>query len=118
MEALIGNTIERLFADKGYRGRNAPSDYKLRVFTSGQKRRVTPNIKRELHRRSAIEPVIGHLKSEHRMGRNYLWHRQGDAINGVLAAASYNFRRLIRWLQLLLSQILVQLTGRLQPVTD
>ncbi|MGH6679761.1 MAG: IS5/IS1182 family transposase, partial [Bradyrhizobium sp.] len=92
--------------------------YKFRVFTSGQKRRVTPKIKRELRRRSAIEPVIGHLKSEHRMGRNYLWRRQGDAINAVLAAAGYNFRRLIRWLELLLSQILVQLTGRLQPVTD
>src|SRR5499433_522865 len=107
MEALIGNTIERLLADKGYRGHNAPPDYKFRVFTSGQKRRMTPKIKRELRRRSAVEPVIGHLKSEHRMGRNYLWHRQGDAINAVLAAAGYNFRRLIHWLGRLLFQILV-----------
>ncbi len=50
------------------------------------------------------------------MGRNYLWHRAGDAANAVLAAAGYNFRRLIRWLQLLLRQILVQLILRLQPV--
>src|SRR5260221_9340936 len=77
---------------------------------------VTPKIKRELRRRSAVEPVIGHLKSEHRMGRNYLWHRQGDATNAVLAAAGYNFRRLLRWLQLLLRQILVQLILRLQLV--
>jgi IS5 family transposase len=103
METLIGNTIERILADKGYRGHNAPPDYKFRVFTSGQKRRMTPKIKRELRRRSAVEPVIGHLKSEHRMGRNYLWHRQGDAANAVLAAVGYNFRRLIRWLSLLLS---------------
>ena len=116
MEALIGNIIERLLADKGYRGHNAPPDYKFRVFTSGQKRRMTPQIKRELRRRSAIEPVIGHLKSEHRMGRNYLWYRQGDAINAVLAAAGYNFRRLLRWLELLLSQVLAQLTLRLQLV--
>jgi len=114
MEALIGNIIERLLADKGYRGHNAPADYKFRVFTSGQKRRVTPKIKRELRRRSAIEPVIGHLKSEHRMGRNYLWHRQGDASNAVLAAVGYNFRRLIRWLELLWHQILVQLILRFQ----
>jgi transposase, IS5 family len=114
MEALIGNIIERLVLDKGYRGHNAPPDYKFRVFISGQKRRVTPKIKRELRRRSAIEPVIGHLKSEHRMGRNYLWHRQGDTTNAVLAAAGYNFRRLIRWLTFLLRQILVQLTARLQ----
>jgi IS5 family transposase len=116
MEALIGNTIERLLADKGYRGHNAPPDHKFRVFTSGQKRRMTPKIKRELRRRSAVEPVIGHLKSEHRMGRNYLWHRQGDAANAVLAAVGYNFRRLIRWLELLLRQILVQLFLRLQLV--
>jgi hypothetical protein len=116
MEALIGNIIERLVLDKGYRGHNAPPEYKFRVFTSGQKRGVTPKIKRELRRRSAVEPVIGHLKSEHRMGRNYLWHRQGDATNAVLAAAGYNFRRLLRWLQLLLRQILVQLILRLQLV--
>lgn len=117
MEALVGNTIERILADKGYRGHNAPLDYKFRVFTSGQKRRMTPKIKRELRRRSAVEPVIGHLKSEHRMGRNYLWHRQGDAANAVLAAVGYNFRRLIRWLTLLLSQILAQLTLRLLLVS-
>ena len=106
MEALVGNTIARILADKGYRGHNAPPDYKFRVFISGQKRGVTPKIKRELRRRSAVEPVIGHLKAEHRMGRNYLWLRHGDATNAVLAAAGYNFRRLIRWLRLLLCQIL------------
>jgi IS5 family transposase len=75
---------------------------------------VTPKIKRELRRRSAIEPVIGHLKSEHRMGRNYLWHRQADASNAVLAAVGYNFRRLMRWLELLWHKILVQLILRFQ----
>ena len=83
MEALISNIIERLVLDKGYRGHNAH----FRVFIPVQKRRVTPKIKREMRRRSAVEPVIDHLKSEHRMGRNYLWHRQGDAINAVLAAS-------------------------------
>src|SRR4029077_8294555 len=82
---------ERLLADAGYRGHNAPIDYKFRVYTSGQKRRLTPQIKRELRRRAAIEPVIGHLKAEHRMGRNYLAHHAGDAVNAVLAAAGYNF---------------------------
>ena len=116
MEALIGNIIDRLVLDKGYRGHNAPPDYKFRVFISGQKRGVTPKIKRELRRRSAVEPVIGHLKSEHRMGRNYLWHCEGDAANAVLAAVGYNFRRLIRWLTLLLSHILAPLTVRLQLI--
>ena len=49
---------------------------------------MTPQIKRELRRRSAVEPVISHLKAEHRMGRNYLWFRRGDANNAVLAAAA------------------------------
>ena len=102
MEALVGSTLERILADKGYRGHNAPPDHKFRVFISGQKRGVTPRIKRQLRRRSAVEPVIGHLKAEHRMGRNYLWFRRGDAANAVLAAVGYNFRRLIRWLRLLL----------------
>ena len=109
MEALIGNIIARLLADKGYRGHNAPPDHKFRVFISGQKRGVTPRIKRELRRRAAVEPVIGHLKAEHRMGRNYLWFRHGDATNAVLAAAGYNFRRLIRWLSLLLRLFLIAL---------
>jgi IS5 family transposase len=109
MEALVGNTIARILADRGYRGHNAPPDYKFRVFISGQKRGVTPSIKRALRRRAAVEPVIGHLKAEHRMGRNYLWFRRGDANNAVLAAVGYNFRRLIRWLRLLLCQILAAL---------
>src|SRR6266700_944752 len=116
METLVGNTLACILTDKGYRGHNAPPDYKFRVFISGRKRRVTPKIKREMRRRSAVEPVIGHLKSEHRMGRNYLWYRQGDAINAVLAAAGYNFRRLIQWLELLLSQILVQVFVRLHLI--
>ena len=85
MEALVGNTIERILADKGYRGHNAPPDHKFRVFISGQKRGLTPRIKRQLRRRAALEPVIGHLNVEHCMGRNYLWFKQGDANNAVLA---------------------------------
>jgi IS5 family transposase len=88
IEQLVGNTIERVHADAGYRGHNAPSGYKFKVYTSRQKRRVTPAIKREMKRRAAVEPVIGHTKEEHRMGRNYLAGRHGDANNAVLAAAS------------------------------
>jgi transposase, IS5 family len=107
IEALLGNTIERLHTDAGYRGHNAPPEYKFKVYTAKQKRRVTPQIKREMRRRSAIEPVIGHLKNEHRMDRNYLAGRHGDANNAILAAVGYNFRRLIRWLRLLFFLVLV-----------
>jgi transposase, IS5 family len=87
--------LDRCIADADYRGHNAPPEHKFKVYTSGQKRRVTPRIKHEFKRHAAIEPVIGHLKEHHRMGRNYLAHASGDAINAVLAAAGYNFRRLV-----------------------
>jgi len=60
---------------------------------------MTRAIKRAMRRRAAVEPVIGHLKQDHRMDRNYLAGSKGDAINAVLAAAGYNFRRLIAWLR-------------------
>jgi len=78
-------------------------------IATGQKRRLTPQIKREFKRRAAIEPVIGHLKEHHRMGRNHLAHASGDAANAVLAAAGYNFRRLLAWLRFLLLRILIAL---------
>jgi IS5 family transposase len=114
MVALVGNTLDRIFADAGYRGHNAPPEHRFKVFTAGQKRRVTPALKRQMKRRAAIEPVIGHLKDDHRMGRNYLAHASGDASNAVLAAAGYNFRRLLRWLRLLLVRILTLIAAPVQ----
>ena len=90
IETQIGANLSRIVADRGYRGHNAPPDHKFKVYISGQRRRVTETIKRELRRRSAVEPVIGHAKAEHRMGRNYLAGSHGDAANAVLAAAGYN----------------------------
>jgi IS5 family transposase len=59
-----------------------------------------------MKRRAAVEPVIGHVKSDHRMDRNYLKSREGDRANAILAAAGYNFRLLIRWLAELLCAVL------------
>ncbi|SJM32542.1 transposase (fragment) [Mesorhizobium delmotii] len=116
MEKAIGNEISRILADAGYRGHNAPQSHYFRVFTAGQKRRVTPAIKRQMRRRSAIEPVIGHIKSEHRMARNYLAGQQGDALNAILAAAGYNFSLLLRWLKDFLSLLIALLQLRSKSV--
>ena len=70
IEAQIGASLSRIVADRGYRGHNAPPEHKFKVYISGQRRGVTDAIKRDLRRRSAVEPVIGHAKTEHRMGRN------------------------------------------------
>lgn len=99
IQTLVGNEIKRIIADKGYRGHNAPTPHDMRVYVSEQKRGVTQAIKRELRRRAAVEPVIGHMKNDHRMDRNYLIGSHGDAANAVLAAIGYNFRRLATWLR-------------------
>jgi len=105
LERLIGVSLSRVLADAGYRGHNAPIRRGLRVFTSAQKRGVTEQIKRELRRRAAVEPIIGHLKVDHRMGRNHLAGRAGDAANAVLAAVGFNFRLLLAWLAALLRDL-------------
>lgn len=96
-ETLTGCAIERAYVDKGYRGHTTQNP--RRVFISGQKRGVFGVIKRELRRRSAIEPIIGHLKSEGHLGRCYLKGRAGDAANVVLSAVGHNFRRILTWLR-------------------
>jgi IS5 family transposase len=106
-QKLTGCEIERAYVDKGYRGHDAP--HPRRVFISGQKRGVFGAIKRELRRRSAIEPVIGHLKAEGHLGRCYLKGRAGDAANAILTAAGYNFRRILAWLRMLLRPNLIAL---------
>jgi hypothetical protein len=78
---------------QGYRGHDAQNP--RRVFISGQKRGVFGVIKRELRRRSAIEPIIGHLKAEGHLGRCYLKGRAGDAANVVVSAVGHNFRRIL-----------------------
>jgi transposase, IS5 family len=103
-QRLTGGEIERAYVDKGYRGHDAPKP--RRVFISGQKRGVFGVIKRELRRRSAIEPLIGHMKEEGHLGRCYLKGRAGDAANAILTAVGYNFRRILAWLRRLLRLIL------------
>ena len=106
-QKLTGCVIERVYVDKGYRGHNASNP--RRVFISGQKRGVFGVIRRELRRRSAIEPVIGHLKAEGHLGRCYLKGREGDAANAVLTAVGHNLRLVLAWLRILLRLILLAL---------
>ena len=104
-EQQIGVKSERIFVDKGYQGH----DYepKGRVFKSGQRRGVHGTIKKELRRRSVVEPIIGHLESDHHLGRNYLKGQQGDKINALLSGAGYNFRLLLKWLRFYFAWIMM-----------
>ena len=95
-EKIAGLQIEDIFVDKGYRG----SDHwpkEKNVYTSGR-RNLSDTLKRWLKRRSSIEPVIGHLKHDHRMQRNYLLGRTGDQINVMLSASAWNLKKIARGL--------------------
>jgi IS5 family transposase len=70
---------------------------------------------REMRRRAAVEPVIGHLKSDHRMDRNFLQDREGDRMNALLAAVGYNFNLLLRWLAALLRALLQLIVASAGP---
>src|SRR4030081_2926160 len=100
LEKLTGVETRRIHVDKGYRGHNHTE--KFRVWISGQVRRVTKPIRREMKRRAAVEPVIGHTKAEHRMGRNYLKGREGDRLKPARPDPGYSFCLLLRWLGRLL----------------
>jgi IS5 family transposase len=114
-EALTGREIERAYVDKGYRGHDAPKP--LRVFKSGQKRGVHGQIKKELRRRSAIEAVIGHCKTDGHLDRNFLHGRLGDQINAVMSAVGYNFRLILKWIRFLLRKIINAIVAAMMPLS-
>lgn len=82
------------FVDRGFKGRtHHPAG--VAVYVSGRKR-LTRTLKALPRRRSAIEPVIGHLKGEHKLGRNHLLGQEGDRINALLTGCGFNLRKLWR----------------------
>ena len=114
---LTGTRPERCYVDRGYRGHGVT---KTKVFLSGQKRNVTPTIKKELKRRSAIEAVIVHQKTEGRLGWNRLRGVLGDKINALMAAIGYNLRLILRALSFLLQilkELIAGITGNLNQPT-
>ncbi len=93
--------------------------HKERVFIARQRRGLTPTIKRELRRRSAIEPMIGHMKADGPLARNYLLGATGDAINALLVAAGHNLRLILNWLRLFVAWLIAGLMNSpAQPDTS
>ena len=100
VEQLTGISVRRAYVDRGYRGHKVDRDG-LDVIISNTRGITSPTIKREMRRRNAIEPVIGHMKDDGHLERNHLKGPEGDAINAVLTAAGHNLRLLEKWLRLL-----------------
>jgi transposase, IS5 family len=94
---LTGHSPTEAYVDKGYKGHGVDT---LKVWIAGAKRDVTASIKRKLKRRNAIEPVIGHMKSDGRLARNFLKGKVGDAMNAILCGAGHNLRKILNHLRL------------------
>jgi IS5 family transposase len=95
VERVTGFHPRQAACDLGYRGHNYDGDCSILIANRFRKS-VPSSIKRWWKRRSAIEPVIGHLKHEHSMERNSLKGKAGDVINALLSACGYNIRKLLR----------------------
>jgi transposase, IS5 family len=92
-----GVEVRRVYVDKGYKGHDY--EHKARVFISGQKRGVHGQIKRELKRRSAVEPIIGHAKHGHGLARHRLKGEAGDRVNALFAAIGFNLRQVLNFIK-------------------
>lgn len=103
-QQLTGVAVKEVYVDRGFRGHGLDLET-LKVWIAGAKRGVTVSIKKKLKRRNAIEPVIGHMKSDGRLGRNFLKGAIGDAINAILCGAGHNLRKILRKLALLCAQL-------------
>lgn len=91
---VSGIKPKEIFCDQGYRGHgiSQPTVH----LVARRRRGIAPSLLRWMRRRAAIEPIIGHIKSDHRMERNRLKGVLGDQINAILSGAAFNLKKLLR----------------------
>ena len=98
-ERLTGKVPRNAWVDRGYKGKqlvgqttiNMPKP-PLKRDTEYQKRKK----RKHFRKRAAIEPIIGHLKQDYRVAKNYLKGQTGDSINFMMVATGFNFRKLMK----------------------
>ena len=112
---LAERTPKTVIVDRGYRGVDIDG---VRILRSGQRRGITRTLHRMIKRRSAIEPTIGHMRSDGRLGRNPLKGALGDALHALLCGAGHNIRLLIRKLRLLCALVIRALGASFDPTSD
>ena len=102
-ERLLGKrTIKTLIGDRGYKGIRQINGTTIEIpkpFSDKKQSQYQQNkLKKQFRRRAAIEPINGHLKTDHRLNRNFYKGIAGDNINLMLAAAAFNFKRMMnKW---------------------
>lgn len=109
-EKLTDISITQATVDQGYRGHGV-EDKKV-LIVPRRKNKASKTIRRWWRRRNAIEPIIGHQKSEHRLHRNHLAGELGDSMNVLLSACGFNIKKLLRAFWLWIRNMLERLLGR------
>ena len=108
VEVLTDRRPSLAVVDRGYRGHGVET---TRVLISGTRRGLTPTLAKLLRRRSAIEPEIGHMKTDGRLTRCPLKGTTGDALFAVLCACGHNIRKILAHLRALLALLIAAILG-------
>ena len=101
VKRLTGWTPKEAFCDMGYRGHDAEETTKVHLV-GARKKKLSRSLRKWFKRRAAIEPVIGHLKSDRRMNRNHYKGVAGDSINATLSATGFNLGKLLAFFSTLI----------------
>jgi len=91
---MTGKMPKRCHVDRGYKGHGVDPET-CRVVIAGSRKGISKALKKEMKRRSSIEPEIGHQKADGKLGRNWLKGVLGDAQNAILCAAGHNLRKIL-----------------------
>jgi len=95
---LTGKQPKHVIVDRGYRGTHQIGETTVLIPkppTKNQSKYMSQKLREKHRSRAGIEPVIGHLKQDHRLSRNFYKGIFGDNINVMLAAAAFNFKRMM-----------------------
>jgi IS5 family transposase len=111
---LTGKTPKMALVDRGYRGVQASAGTRLLVSHT---RRLPKNLKKLLKRRQVVEPMIGHMKTDGLLDRNWLRGALGDAMHAVLCGAGHNLRMILAHLRVLYCAVVGQLMLALMLAT-
>ena len=103
---ITGVFPKEAYCDKGYRGKARHKEIPCAIHIPGMQGEASISLKKKLKRRNAIEPIIGHLKRDYGMDRNYLKGRVGDEINALMASCAYNLKKILNHLRAFIQNFL------------
>ncbi len=110
---LTGHTPKIALADRGYRGVEPPAGTRLLISHT---RRLPKTLKKLLKRRQVVEPMIGHMKADGLLGKNWLKGADGDALHALLCGAGHNLRLILRHLRVLCLALVAWISLVTSPV--